>query len=152
MSQTPVYTCGIDVAYSDSVSTAEYPNEWAKLIAEVLSRPDWDRARLINETGSNRNTIMRWLSGETFNVSTAKIRKVADATGIDYDIAVAAVLGAKQKQRAEDERAIRLINESKASDELKERLIAHVRKMSSDHADERVRAIEILLDEAANNV
>ena len=67
--------------------TQEYPNGWAKLVSELINRPGWNRTRLAREAGINRNTVRRWIDGESSNISASSIRLIADAADIDYQVA-----------------------------------------------------------------
>jgi transcriptional regulator with XRE-family HTH domain len=121
------------------------PNDWAKLIYELISRPGWSQARLAQEAQVNRNTIRRWVSGESANISAASIRLIAEAAGIDQDVAARSAMGAQQQLRAEDDRAVRMILDSDAPDHIKNELIAHVRSKRQESEDSLMRDIEFRL-------
>jgi transcriptional regulator with XRE-family HTH domain len=127
------------------MATREYPNEWARLIADIVARPGWTKARLAREAELGKNTPDRWISGETANITTEKVRAVADAADIDYNVAAQAAIGAQAQQKAEDDRAVRMILDSDASDEAKNDLIAHIRGRRREARDAEIRDVEFWL-------
>lgn len=124
---------------------ADYPNDWARLIGELVERQGWNKSRLTREAGLGRNTVGRWISGETANITTSSVRAVADATGIDYNVAAQAAIGAQQQQRADDDRAVRMVLDSDASDEVKNDLIAHIRARRREAEAAEIRDVEVWL-------
>lgn len=125
--------------------TPTYPNDWARLVDELIKRPGWSKARLATESGINRNTIRRWVKGESVNVSSASVRLIAKAAGIDYDVASRAALGAQEQQRVQDDDAIRIIQESDAPPHVKDELVRHVRSRRLESEDWLRRDIELML-------
>lgn len=126
-------------------SNDEFPNEWARLIAEIVARPGWNRQRLADTAKVHRHTIRRWISGESANVSASSVRLIAEAAGVDHDVAARAAFGAQEQLRAEDDRAVKLILESDAPDTVKNELIAHVRSRRQESEDSLMRDLEFRL-------
>ncbi len=56
-----------------------------RYLQELTSRPGWSGARLARESGINRSTIYRWLSGRVENVSSKSVRAIAKVAGDDPD-------------------------------------------------------------------
>ena len=127
-------------------STEEFPNEWARLIAEIVARPGWNRQRLADTANVHRHTIRRWISGESANVTTQSIRLIAEAANIDYAIAARAAGGAQEQLRAEDDRAVRIImDDPRATAQTKADLIAHVRSRRQESEESLIRDVEFRL-------
>lgn len=122
-----------------------YPNEWARLIAEIVDRPGWSKAKLARTAGVGKNTPARWISGESANVTANSIRLIAEAAGIDQQIAARAAVGAQEKLRAEDDQAVQIILESTAPDDIKNELIAHVRSKRQESEDSLLSDIKFRL-------
>jgi transcriptional regulator with XRE-family HTH domain len=95
------------------------------LIAELADRPGWNQTKLAESIGVGRNTIGRWISGESANVTSASIRLVATASGIDYETASRAAVGAQMA--AEEDRTIREVMDEDMPAEAKQELIDLIR-------------------------
>jgi len=93
----------------------DYPNSWAQLVQELIDRPGWSQQRLADESGIDRGTIRRWRTGESANVSAGTVRLIADAAGIDQDIAARAAVGAQDA--AKDDEIVREVEAAKNIDE-----------------------------------
>lgn len=126
-------------------TTDEYPTDWARLIAEIVKRPGWTRQRLADEAKVNRGTIRRWISGESANVSVTSIRLIAEAAGINHEVAARAALGAQRQLKEDDDEAVRMILDSDAGQDVKQKLIAHVRSRRQENEDALRRDVEIWL-------
>lgn len=127
--------------------TDDYPNEWARLI-DQLAQPPRSKTSLAKELDVDRRTVHRYIDGTSVNIPAPIIRRVAELAGMSLDETTDIALGAQAKERADTERALRVIQDDPdASDELKARLVDHVRKMSTEHADARLRYVESILDE-----
>ena len=123
----------------------EYPNDWAKLVAGVTRRPDWNQTKLAEAAGINRNTVRRWIKGESVNVSAQSIKLVADAAGIDYDEAAAAALGARAVDIKKDVDAVRIIEESDLPADIKLDWISYIRSRQLESEDTLRREVEMML-------
>lgn len=126
--------------------TPEYPNGWARLVGDLISRPGWTRVRLAREAGVNRNTVRRWIDGESSNVSAQSIKLVADAAGISYEAASRAALGARAADLRNDDQAIATIEQSDLPDDIKAELISHVRSSRLESEEALRRDIEAQMD------
>jgi transcriptional regulator with XRE-family HTH domain len=122
--------------------TQEYPNGWAKLVSELINRPGWNRTRLAREAGINRNTVRRWIDGESSNISASSIRLIADAAGIDYQTAAEAAVGARAQDIRNDDDAIRIIDESDLPADIKDELKDMVRSRRLESEESLRRDIE----------
>lgn len=132
--------------YDSAMARRSYPNDWARLIAEIVSRPGWSQAKLARTAGVGKNTPGRWISGETANVTTQSIRLIAAAAEIDYDVAARAAVGAQEQLRAEDDEAVRLIMEDKrADDDTKAELIRWVRTRRGESEENLMRDLQFRL-------
>lgn len=63
---------------------------WAGYIDALTRRPGWTVARLARESHTSRATIFRWKNGEVREVTTAKVRAIAEAVGDDPQAALRA--------------------------------------------------------------
>jgi transcriptional regulator with XRE-family HTH domain len=124
---------------------ATYPNDWARLVGELTKRPGWSQAALAREAGVNRNTVRRWISGESANVSSASIRLLADAAEIDYEVAARAALGAQHLARADDDEAIRKVMESPLPDRHKREIVDYIHQRRAEEEAKLRRDIELML-------
>lgn len=122
-----------------------YPNEWARLIAEIVDRPGWSKAKLARTAGVGKNTPDRWISGESANVSAKSVRLIAEASGIDPQIAASAAVDAQRRQKAEDDDLVRRIMDSDGPDHVKQELIEHVRQRRRETEDALRRDIDLFL-------
>jgi transcriptional regulator with XRE-family HTH domain len=58
-------------------------NTWSDYLSEAIYSRRWSVARLAREARVGRSTIHRWLSGQVTNITTEKVRAVAEALGDD---------------------------------------------------------------------
>lgn len=124
---------------------ALFPNEWAKLISELIDRPGWTQQRLADTAGVDRGTIRRWRKGESANVSAKSIRLIANAAGINEDEAARAALGAKIREDERDDEAIREVLESDIPERYKQEIIDHIRSRRTEAEETLRREIAMLL-------
>lgn len=125
-------------------TAASPPNDWARLIDDLVKRLGSIK-KLVDATGINRNTIRRWRTGESANVTAETIRALADGVGIDYDEASRAALGAQQQMRAEADAVVRKIEQSDASDSVKRELVDLVRNKRQESEASILRDVEMIL-------
>jgi transcriptional regulator with XRE-family HTH domain len=125
-------------------TAASPPNDWARLIDDLVRRLGSIK-KLVDVTGFDRNTIRRWRTGESANVTAETIRILADGTGIDYDEASRAALGAQQQMRADADAVVRRIEESDASDATKRDLIDLVRDKRRESEASILRDVDVFL-------
>lgn len=127
--------------------TAEYPNDWARLVGELTRRPGWTQKRLADEVGVNRNTVRRWMNGESVNISATSMRLLARATGIAHETAASAALGAQKRDHIKDDEALDMITaDPEIDDEYRARLIRLVTERRKENEASLLREIELLLD------
>ncbi len=107
----------------------------------------WNQLELANRVGVNRNTIRRWVSGETANAATASVRLVADAAKIPYEEAARAVLGAQKQQSAADDRAIRTVMESHVDDDYKKQIIENIKRRRDEAEAAILRDVELMISD-----
>ena len=126
-------------------STDEYPNDWARLIAEIVERPGWNRQRLAETAKVHRHTIRRWISGESANVTKTSMMLVAEAADLDFEVVASAAAGAQEQHRAADDRAIQRIMDSELSDPDKREMIRHVRTRRLEAEEMLERDVDLML-------
>lgn len=124
-------------------SVPNYPNSWARLVSELIERPGWTQQRLADAANVDRGTIRRWRIGESVNVSSDSIRLIADAAGIDHDIAARAAVGAQDA--AHDDEAIRDVMAEDLSPEDKQELIDLIRTRRAEAEAALRRDIDFIL-------
>jgi transcriptional regulator with XRE-family HTH domain len=128
-----------------------YPNDWARLVGELMRRESWTQQQMADRAGVIRNTIRRWVSGETVNVSTASVRLVADAAGIAYELAARAVYGADEQNARNDDAAIADVIASGLPEDDKRVIIdrIHARRAEAEESLRRDVALWLRKDQAS---
>jgi transcriptional regulator with XRE-family HTH domain len=126
------------------------PNDWARLIDDLVRRAGSIKA-FAAASGINRNTIRRWRTGESTNVTRDYQLKVAKGGNIDNEEVSRAALGAERQRRADEDAAVAMIEASDAAAELKSELIAHVRNRRRESEDSILRDVELMLRASTAN-
>lgn len=115
------YLCPQTVPYGVHVrDSAKHQNAWGAYLAAAVTQPGWSVARLAREAGISRSTIFRWMSGEVTNVTTARVRAVAEALGDDVERALQAV-GAQNSELRSEELTLEDLSD--------EELLVHIRDL-----------------------
>jgi transcriptional regulator with XRE-family HTH domain len=122
-----------------------YPNAWARFISELIERPGWSQQRLADTAGVDRGTVRRWRNGTSVNVSARSIALIADAAGVDQDIAARAALGAREQVDKADDLAIREVMDSDIPQEYKDEIIEHIRLRRAEAEETLRRDIELMV-------
>jgi transcriptional regulator with XRE-family HTH domain len=139
-------SCPIHGATVASMSTrGSYPNDWARLIAELTERDGWNQTKFAKAVGVGRNTPGRWIRGESANVTVETIRLIAEFAGIPESTAARAALGAQAQVQAEDDAMVRDIMHSDAPEHVKQQAIAQVRSVRAEQEESLRRQIDFLL-------
>lgn len=122
-------------------ATNDPPNEWARLLREITSRPDWSVARLARDSGIHRSTIFRWLEGgDQKTVTVRSVNLIADAAGISRAVALRAAGAAVEEDEAQEDLdiEIEMIDKSDLPRSTRELLKREARRMHAQQAaDER---------------
>jgi len=126
-------------------STEEYPNEWARLIASLVSRPGWSRARLAREAGINRNTPRRWMDGESANITSTMIRLIADATDTPLQVVAEAAVGARRQDLRNEDDARRSVIESDLPEDWKQEILDYIEERRVESEEALRRDIDMML-------
>ena len=81
---------GVHVSAGDATPEGREPilSGWAQYLQDLTNRPGWSVARLARESGVNRSSIFRWMSGKVGNVSANSVRAIAAAVGDDPDAVI----------------------------------------------------------------
>lgn len=126
---------------------AKYPNEWARLIDGLASRPKWSKTRLAKELDVDRRTIHRYIDGESVNVSAMIMNSVAILSGRPLQEISDLVTGAQARAAAEDDQMVRdILADPDAPDYVKQQAIAHVRARRRENEEILRRDIDVLLN------
>lgn len=123
---------------------------WGGYLRRMTTRPNWSVVRLARESGIHRSTIFGWITADTPSLTIASVRAIADALGEDLETALRAAghVTTDAAPDSPDEAEVRRIMDSALSDDLKRRLVAHVR--AKQERDRQVRAEEVrMLAQAA---
>jgi transcriptional regulator with XRE-family HTH domain len=123
----------------------EYPNDWARLIADLVKKEDGNQTQLARKLGVGRNTIGRWLSGSSINLTVDKIKLVATRAGISRGAAALAAVDAQEADAARDDQSIRDIEDSDFDDEYKQAMIDKIRRHRRDSENALRLDIEVML-------
>lgn len=93
-----------------SIEPDRAPSEWAQFLREVVDRPGWSVARLSRETALpdgkprvSKATIFRYLADAVPNISTTRVRLLAEAAGVSVEDAVKAAASLLNDDEPQDE-------------------------------------------------
>lgn len=145
--RTTVYTRSTDASYGVHVSDGDdTPNDWARFLRDITSRPGGSVAKLARDADIHRSTIFRWLRGDIRNITLDSVRRIARAAQVDYSVALQAARSLMEtSNESDDDLTIRMIRESKLATPIKEELIEHVRQQRLQDRERLRREVEMML-------
>lgn len=125
----------------------EPPTPWGRYVKALTDRPGWSVARLSRESGIERGTIFRWISGRLERVTVESVRLVAETSGDDIDRALRAAAGLTpdggvDTDEDEIEFEIRLIQASDLPPEQKRAMVDYARELQRRQQAERAQVRE----------
>lgn len=145
------------VLYAGGVPGAQINREeWAALIADLLhSETAGNKTKFAELVGVDRKTIARWLAREVA-VSEESVRELARALRLQpaeilvrvgyYEAREIREMPPIPALTASDERAIRMIEESKLSPSAKRQLVELVHRRRAEHEQMRADEVRQLLE------
>lgn len=136
----------------------EPPTSWGRYVKALTDRPEWSVARLARESGIERGTIFRWISGRLERVTVESVRLIAETAGDDVDRALRAAAGIagngveENNDEAEIDFEIRMIEQSSLPDQQKRAMVDFARQLQRRQQAERAQIRERQRAERRNSL